>query len=123
VWTRGHCCDGKRVFMLGPHRIDWLISRRQELAQCRLKEERPEAGHSLSADCRREYVRTEGYYAQPYDGSSFYERKIMINTQTGDLWQMGRHRVLCGNSLHDTSYQSLLGNGALRSAGRRSSPS
>lgn len=31
-------------------------------------------------------------------------------TQTGDLWQMGRHRVLCGNSLHDTSYQELMGN-------------
>jgi ParB-like chromosome segregation protein Spo0J len=31
-------------------------------------------------------------------------------TQTGDLWQMGRHRVLCGNSLHETSYQALLGN-------------
>jgi len=31
-------------------------------------------------------------------------------TQTGDLWQMNKHRVLCGNSLHDSSYQALLGN-------------
>jgi DNA modification methylase len=31
-------------------------------------------------------------------------------TQAGDLWQMGKHRVLCGNALHDSSYQSLLGN-------------
>jgi DNA modification methylase len=32
-----------------------------------------------------------------------------VVTQTGDLWQMNRHRVLCGNSLQDTSYQALLG--------------
>ena len=31
-------------------------------------------------------------------------------TQAGDLWQMGKHRVLCGNALHDSSYQALLGN-------------
>jgi hypothetical protein len=33
-----------------------------------------------------------------------------VVTQTGDLWQMNKHRVLCGNALHDTSYQALLGN-------------
>jgi DNA modification methylase len=31
-------------------------------------------------------------------------------TQAGDLWQMGKHRVLCENALHDSSYQALLGN-------------
>jgi DNA modification methylase len=31
-------------------------------------------------------------------------------THTGDLWQMGKHRILCGNALHDSSYQALLGN-------------
>ena len=30
-------------------------------------------------------------------------------TQPGDLWQCGKHRILCGNSLHEASYQSLLG--------------
>ena len=30
-------------------------------------------------------------------------------TQPGDLWRMGKHRVLCGNSLHEASYQSLMG--------------
>jgi DNA modification methylase len=30
-------------------------------------------------------------------------------TQAGDLWQMGKHRVLCGNALHDNSYQALSG--------------
>ncbi len=30
-------------------------------------------------------------------------------TQSGDLWLLGKHRVLCGNSLHAASYQTLLG--------------
>lgn len=50
-------------------RISELQIRRRETGV------RPE----FEGDCRREYVRTEGCYAQPYDGSCFYERKIMIN--------------------------------------------
>jgi hypothetical protein len=30
-------------------------------------------------------------------------------TQPGDLWQLGKHRILCGNALHETSYQTLMG--------------
>jgi DNA modification methylase len=30
-------------------------------------------------------------------------------TQFGDLWQLGRHKILCGNSLDDSSYQTLMG--------------
>jgi hypothetical protein len=30
-------------------------------------------------------------------------------TQPGDLWQLGRHRILCGNALEATGYQALLG--------------
>jgi DNA modification methylase len=30
-------------------------------------------------------------------------------TQTGDLWQLGQHRILCGNSLEGASYTTLLG--------------
>lgn len=33
-------------------------------------------------------------------------------TQSGDLWQLGRHRLLCGNSLEEESYKTLM-------AGRR----
>lgn len=29
-------------------------------------------------------------------------------TQPGDLWKLGDHRILCGDSLKDTSYQTLL---------------
>jgi hypothetical protein len=28
--------------------------------------------------------------------------------QPGDLWQLGKHRVLCGNSLQESSYKTLL---------------
>ena len=30
-------------------------------------------------------------------------------TQPGDLWSLGKHRILCGNSLHAASYQVLMG--------------
>jgi DNA modification methylase len=30
-------------------------------------------------------------------------------TQPGDLWQLGRHRILCGNALEKDSYSRLLG--------------
>jgi len=31
-------------------------------------------------------------------------------TQAGDIWQLGRHRITCGNSLHEESYKALMGN-------------
>jgi DNA modification methylase len=31
-------------------------------------------------------------------------------TQAGDLWQLGKHRILCGNALHEGTYRELLGN-------------
>jgi DNA modification methylase len=30
-------------------------------------------------------------------------------TQPGDLWLLGKHRILCGNSLHESSYEALMG--------------
>jgi hypothetical protein len=30
-------------------------------------------------------------------------------TKPGDLWLLGKHRILCGNSLHEASYQKLMG--------------
>lgn len=29
-------------------------------------------------------------------------------TETGDLWQLGKHRIACGNSLHVETYKSLM---------------
>lgn len=31
-------------------------------------------------------------------------------SQSGDLWQLGKHRILCGDSLRDETYRTLLGN-------------
>jgi DNA modification methylase len=31
-------------------------------------------------------------------------------TQAGDLWQLGKHRVLCGNALETSSFKSLMAN-------------
>jgi DNA modification methylase len=31
-------------------------------------------------------------------------------TESGDVWQLGKHSVICGNSLHDDTYRTLLGN-------------
>jgi DNA modification methylase len=36
-----------------------------------------------------------------------YDRETV--TKPGDLWLLGKHRVICGNSLHQATYQSLLG--------------
>jgi DNA modification methylase len=30
-------------------------------------------------------------------------------TEPGDLWLLGKHRVLCGNALHDATYRTLMG--------------
>src|ERR1700680_1300304 len=31
-------------------------------------------------------------------------------TETGDLWKLGKHRVLCGNALETASFKSLMAN-------------
>lgn len=36
-----------------------------------------------------------------------YDRETV--TKPGDLWLLGKHRVICGNSLHQATYQTLLG--------------
>jgi DNA modification methylase len=30
-------------------------------------------------------------------------------TEPGDLWLLGRHRIACGNALHDATYRTLMG--------------
>ena len=32
-----------------------------------------------------------------------------VVTQPGDLWHLGEHRILCGNSLEENSYKNLMG--------------
>jgi hypothetical protein len=31
-----------------------------------------------------------------------------IVTQSGAVWRLGRHRILCGNALHDASFRTLM---------------
>jgi DNA modification methylase len=32
-----------------------------------------------------------------------------VITQSGDLWSLGQHRILCGNSLDDSSFKTMMG--------------
>ena len=38
---------------------------------------------------------------------SLYDQEPV--TKPRDLWLLGKHRILCGNSLHEASYQALMG--------------
>ena len=37
--------------------------------------------------------------------ANFDQRPV---TQLGDLWILGKHKVLCGNAIHDSSYKTLM---------------
>lgn len=36
------------------------------------------------------------------------EETSQVITQSGDLWLLGKHRILCGNSLEENSYKALM---------------
>jgi DNA modification methylase len=44
----------------------------------------------------------------PADQVSTIDRSIPAVSQIGDLWQIGNHRLLCGNALENDSYVTLL---------------
>lgn len=39
----------------------------------------------------------------------FPEINIQKRVKLGDIWQLGRHRLICGNALHRKTYEKLLG--------------
>jgi DNA modification methylase len=49
--------------------------------------------------------------AGPEDEAEFIEPVSGATpiTEPGDLWLLGKHRILCGNSLHDETYKILMG--------------
>lgn len=47
------------------------------------------------------------------DKESLPEPPVHPVTESGDLWLLGEHRVLCGNALEKTSYARLLGDDAV----------
>ncbi len=51
---------------------------------------------------------TENDKADPDDTFEVAETPQAV-TQLGDLWHLGKHRVLCGNSLEPQSYSTLMG--------------
>jgi DNA modification methylase len=44
----------------------------------------------------------------PADELVVPDRERIAETQLGDLWELGKHRLFCGNSLDDKSYQQLM---------------
>jgi DNA modification methylase len=45
---------------------------------------------------------------QDEDDAFHIDETAKAVTQSGDLWHLGRHRVLCGNSVHDASVATLM---------------
>lgn len=43
------------------------------------------------------------------DDQDFGPSDFPETTQQGDMWQLGAHKIICGNSLHAETYDSLLG--------------
>jgi DNA modification methylase len=48
------------------------------------------------------------------------DRKVPTVTQPGDVWTLDKHRIICGNSLHESTYRTLMG--ARRAAGAFTDP-
>ena len=82
-----------------------------------------ELQHLLSLDCSDLDVTITGFEVAEIDailedaaGAEEKDEVPELNsceapvTVPGDLWLLGKHRVLCGNPLHDESYKNLMGN-------------
>jgi len=52
----------------------------------------------------------EGRVSQDADDNFKIDPTAHPITKAGDLWKLGKHRVLCGNSLQQAPYEALLGN-------------
>jgi hypothetical protein len=47
--------------------------------------------------------------SQPEDNFLPIDPRENAVSQPGDLWLLGKHRILCGNALHEASYRELMG--------------
>ncbi|HEY2392379.1 MAG TPA: DNA methyltransferase [Candidatus Angelobacter sp.] len=46
---------------------------------------------------------------QDEDGVPDIDETVPVITQPGDLWTLGKHRILCGSSLVDSAFKTLIG--------------
>ena len=37
------------------------------------------------------------------------DRDVPAVTQPGDVWKLDKHRIICGNALHENTYRTLMG--------------
>jgi len=52
----------------------------------------------------------EGRAGQDKDDVVETDETASAVTQPNDLWKLGKHRILCGNALHESSFAELMGN-------------
>lgn len=82
-----------------------------------------ELQHLLTLDCADFDVTITGFEIAEIDAilegsSEFGEEDEIVEpvsdgppiSEPGDLWLLGKHRILCGNSLQDETYKTLMGN-------------
>jgi len=53
-------------------------------------------------------ILSQGEVRPDCDDDFDFDRKNQTVCQSGDLWLLGKHRVLCGNSLDESSYRTLM---------------
>jgi len=51
----------------------------------------------------------QGTHEDPADEIPEIEEGKSRTTESGDIWRLGSHRVICGSSLHEITFRSILG--------------
>ncbi len=81
-----------------------------------------ELQHLITVDCADYDVTITGFEIAEIDGILEEARGAVIEdpvpepildhapvTEPGDQWHLGKHRIICGNSLHEDTYRTLMG--------------
>jgi DNA modification methylase len=107
-----------RAFQIADNRLtelatwnDQLLAEQlQELAAVDLNFSIEATGFSMGEiDLRIEGLKGVAEAADPADQLPLLEERAI--SAPGDLWQLGEHRILCGNALEEPSYRDLMGGG------------
>ncbi|MRS98901.1 DNA methylase N-4 [Ralstonia pickettii] len=104
-----------RAFQIADNRLTdlsaWderlLAEQLQELAAVDLDFSIEATGFSMGEiDLRIEGLAAQAKAADPADSLPNLEERVV--SAPGDLWQLGEHRLLCGNALEEPSYRTLM---------------